>query len=706
MPSENEQLTRIAFKDGRTAGIVSAKGADISAASLKYAEAKSPYARYPLTKAEIAAAEKAIANNGGVSDRAVKAAFRDYDGDGITDVKDVTPYTWNVSDRDLRMFATLAYATEGRAELQRAFNGWGSSIGINSVKAQLNGQVDISEYQGRWDVLDVTSKGEWLGSGLDYTIFGNGRKWDGSYENVVVAFRGTKGFQDATAGLKLAQGTVPTQAKQMEEIIGKLAQYKPDYIYSTGHSLGGYLAQYFAAHTVQNSQFKEEFVRSALFNPAKITVSGSSDWDLINALSRSEQFSQQRIYDAKFANESGITYKTNSYVINGEWLADGDVPLAYRAAATVAATTAQAATTAAKGGFWGGLFGVIATIATGGAAAPLIFGGIKAGATAGAVVGGAKGAATVLTFDGLGKYKGSIVLNGTAITKNSWDKHALANFYETSTEIQRYFSQGYRIDKTLEAQYKKYDSDGDGLNDYQELQLGTNRYIRDSDADGVSDGVEVELGHNALTDSDLTRPQPLTATVQTTAADGSIMSTKGMEMPAQVQESEIVYTPSGYEKKATDSFDWSAFENRYPAQGTLTVEGTAGKDVIVGSKGSDVIWGGLGSDTIIGGQGRDTFVFKAADVRAGEADTLLDFNAYEDKLDLTGLRPLFDYSGQALKLSDLLDDGTRLFDRPHLSVDKTAGTLAYKTSAADAGTVFLKMDDGQIAALNAGNVLV
>ncbi|WP_416191337.1 hypothetical protein [Neisseria sp. CCUG12390] len=710
MPSENEQLTRIAFKDGRVAGIVSEKDQDFQTDSLKYTEAKQPYARYPLTQAEIAAAQKAIANNGGVSERAVKAAFKDTDGDGLIDAADSYPHYWNVSDRDLRMFATVAYATEDKVSLQRAFSGrYGSNLTIDSVKADFNGQVDISEYQGRWDVLEVVNKGEWFGSGLDYVIFGNGKQTDGSYQNVVVAFRGTKALQDATAGLKLAQGDTPTQAKEMNEIISKLEQYNPDHIYSTGHSLGGYLAQYFAAYTVQNSTFKDEFVRSVLFNTAKITADSSSTPDLHTALARSEQFSQERIYDAKFAHQSNPTYKTNSYVINGEWLSSGDVPKAYQAVATVAAGAADAVKTAAKGGFWGALLGLGATILTGGAAAPLILAGAKAGAAAGGAVGVVKGTGAVLDFDGLGVYKNTIFLSNTATNQNGWDKHALANFYETSTEVQKYFSQGYRVDKALADQYKSqaWDSDGDGLNTYQELLLGTNRYANDTDRDGVSDGVEAELGYNVHSDADVTRPQTLTAIVETRDAQGNVISVKGVEMPSEIGQNEIVYEPSGYERKLeADAFDWSAFENKPAAQGVAVIEGTQGNDVIVGTRGNDVIRGGLGSDTVIGGQGRDTFVFKAADVKSGTADILPDFNAYEDKLDLTGMRPLLDYKGTALKLSDLLDNDERLFDYPHLSVDRAAGTLAYKASADDAGTVFLKMDDDQIGALNAGNVLV
>ena len=38
------------------------------------------------------------------------------------------------------------------------------------------------------------------------------------------------------------------------------------------------------------------------------------------------------------------------------------------------------------------------------------------------------------------------------------------------------------------------DSDGDGLTDTQEAELGTDPNDMDSDADGLTDGVEVELG--------------------------------------------------------------------------------------------------------------------------------------------------------------------------------------------------------------------
>lgn len=684
--------TRIHYKDGSIVTHTGSADNPFQTATLRYSEER-----------EIQTKQQAI-----IPPSAYSAYTKDYaedsDGDGLADAVDKYPNEWKVSDRDLRMFSTLAYATEGKAALQKAFDDSSNSrIEISSIKADLKGQVDISEYQKHWDVLDVTSKGEWIGSGLDYTIFGNGKKADGTYTNVVVAFRGTKAFQDATAGLKLAQGETPTQAKELNEIIGKLAQYNPEHIYSTGHSLGGYLAQYFATYTVQNSEFKDEFVRSALFNPAVLTVDGSSDADLRIAKERTEQFTQTRITDDRFANESGVTYKTNSYVINGEWLSDGGAPLTYTVGAAAAAGAVEAAKGAAKGGLWGALFGAVttavATFVTGGAALPLIAAGAvtgaKIGTQIGAATGAVKGSGTVLTFDGLGEYKNTIYLNNTAATKSAWDKHALANFYETNTEIQKYFSQGTRTDKS---QY--------------------NPYLKDTDSDGFSDGIEAKVGSSIYssrqtpyaTGTSVTHAdeRPITAIVQTEDASGNFISVKGVEMQAKQLGNQVVYTPTGKETDlGSGGFDWSAFENQTPISGTATVQGTTGNDVLKGGSGSDYLLGGLGSDTIIGGAGRDTVVFTAWDIREGKADRLVDFNPAEDVLDLSGMRSLLSGGDSQLKWSDLLVNDTALFasDRAYLHFNSSEQTLAYRAAGADSSTVFARFDNEQAVSLSSANLI-
>lgn len=75
-----------------------------------------------------------------------------------------------------------------------------------------------------------------------------------------------------------------------------------------------------------------------------------------------------------------------------------------------------------------------------------------------------------------------------------------------------------------------------------------------------------------------------------------------------------------------------------PTGSTLTggtgddnLAGGAGNDVLAGGQGADVIVDGAGSDTLSGAQGADIFVL----VADGATDVITDFNAAEDRLDLT-----------------------------------------------------------------------
>ena len=52
------------------------------------------------------------------------------------------------------------------------------------------------------------------------------------------------------------------------------------------------------------------------------------------------------------------------------------------------------------------------------------------------------------------------------------------------------------------------DSDGDSLDNLQEMIEGTDPFIADSDGDGVPDGTEVEAGSNPLDEYDSEAPPP------------------------------------------------------------------------------------------------------------------------------------------------------------------------------------------------------
>lgn len=89
-------------------------------------------------------------------------------------------------------------------------------------------------------------------------------------------------------------------------------------------------------------------------------------------------------------------------------------------------------------------------------------------------------------------------------------------------------------------------------------------------------------------------------------------------------------------------------------QGADIVNGGKGNDVLKGGKGGDTIDGGEGNDMLTGGNGSDTFVFTGI---VG-TDTILDFNAGKDVIDLSAL------SGEANSfnqvLSALTEDGNTL----------------------------------------------
>ena len=101
----------------------------------------------------------------------------------------------------------------------------------------------------------------------------------GGWENVVVAFRGTQAtsIKDVLADLNIMTGNLPAQTKYLNDIARYIDTLHVKNVYSTGHSLGGYLAEYFAAHTMQQrNDWASDFKRSSLFNPAVLNVDKAS----------------------------------------------------------------------------------------------------------------------------------------------------------------------------------------------------------------------------------------------------------------------------------------------------------------------------------------------------------------------------------------------------------------------------------------------
>lgn len=71
--------------------------------------------------------------------------------------------------------------------------------------------------------------------------------------------------------------------------------------------------------------------------------------------------------------------------------------------------------------------------------------------------------------------------------------------------------------------------------------------------------------------------------------------------------------------------------------GADLLRGGGGGDSLKGGGGGDTLEGGAGADTLAGNGGADAFLFRDADFRAGEIDTIRDFRPGADRIDLTGV---------------------------------------------------------------------
>lgn len=319
--AEKTQITtHIYYPNGASASITSSEDMAFDTASLEYSvaavqtetKAGGRHLSLPNTGAEV------ITLN---PDKVASSIYgRDTDKDGLIDVIDRAPKEWNVSERDLRMFASLAY--EDKETLEALFRGKHEDGSKYISQKELVNYADVSELTGKWELL----KAESPGSGLDYAVFGN-RNEKGELDSVVVAFRGTQLFSlsNIWADLKILFANTPTQATYLNDIAQFIDSLNPKNVYSTGHSLGGYLAEYFAAHTMQQKyDWSVNFQHSSLFNPAILKIDNNSSDNLKNARYMAESFTKTPVIDKSDITQDKQLYKTNSYVIKGEWVSSGN----------------------------------------------------------------------------------------------------------------------------------------------------------------------------------------------------------------------------------------------------------------------------------------------------------------------------------------------------------------------------------------------
>ena len=181
----------------------------------------------------------------------------DTDHDGIIDQYDKNPEKWDVSDRDLRFFTELSYRSP--QELDQIFTGNNDTIDKFNQEKTFN-VADVREILDDWRMDRQINNPD----GFSATFFST------KDNQVVVAFRGTNDNADADDDIDIFNGAQPGQVKNLDQVLKDLQPYKE--IYLTGHSLGGYLAEYFAATKLM---YDPRFVRGAVFNAPGIKDSWS-----------------------------------------------------------------------------------------------------------------------------------------------------------------------------------------------------------------------------------------------------------------------------------------------------------------------------------------------------------------------------------------------------------------------------------------------
>ena len=170
--------------------------------------------------------------------------LKDTDQDGYGDKEDKNPRDWDVGDRDLAIFAALAYedgsAFQGKMYTAADIKGTDSEPGERYYF--LNGASLAGTDSGiasQWRVVDYVNTWEDIDTYFSATTFKNGN-------NVVIAYRGTNDgigeWVNNIVGVGLLNYHSEESAAQQYAL--KIADAYPDCkIYITGHSLGGYLAQ-------------------------------------------------------------------------------------------------------------------------------------------------------------------------------------------------------------------------------------------------------------------------------------------------------------------------------------------------------------------------------------------------------------------------------------------------------------------------------
>ena len=198
--------------------------------------------------------------------------IKDSDGDGIDDKTDTNPRRWDISPRDMALFMELVYRKDDYVKKVLDYSRPLTDIYKNRNEYKLM----HNELAPFWKVKETYH----FGSGFDAILFENVNPAYPFIEQngvQVLAIRGTESGGDFTNDIKLAIGSNPSQALDVNNVMDKINREKlATNLYITGHSLGGYLSQRALIYAKQKNY--QWITKAYTFNAPKIKGNPFNKW--------------------------------------------------------------------------------------------------------------------------------------------------------------------------------------------------------------------------------------------------------------------------------------------------------------------------------------------------------------------------------------------------------------------------------------------
>jgi Ca2+-binding RTX toxin-like protein len=171
------------------------------------------------------------------------------------------------------------------------------------------------------------------------------------------------------------------------------------------------------------------------------------------------------------------------------------------------------------------------------------------------------------------------------------------------------------------------------------------------------------------------------------------------------------------EVRTTISYTLAAYVEHLTASGSAAIgltgnalynriKGNAAANKIIGGNGDDTLAGGAGNDRLTGGKGKDMFVFDTAPAKSGNKDTITDWSAKHDTIQLENavFKALKKTGG--LSKSHFVKAAKALDGNDYIGYEATTGNLWYDHNGSKAGGQLVFANIGKDKSIASNDFLV